>query len=181
MSLTARRPPGLRIAGDLAEDGRLVGGEIEDAVGDDAIDGSVGEGDAVDGGLEEFDVRVAAGEGVGAGALDHGGGHVDADGAALRADHLCGEEDVEAAAGAEVDDHFAGAQVGGGGGIAAGEAHVGGGGDGGELLGGVAEGFGYGFHAGIVAGQGALGDCAVFGADGIEKLRHGSPRTYSSR
>ena len=120
-----------------------------------------GSGMLVDGGEVELDIGVAAGGGVGAGAVDHGGRHVDADGAAGGADLLRREEDVEAAAGAEIDDHFAGPEVGGGGGIAAGEAHVGVGGDGGELFGGVAEGFGYGLDAGMVAGERAFGDGAV--------------------
>ena len=107
---------GLEDAGDLAEDGGLVGGEVDDAIGDDAIDGGGGEGHVVDGGEVELDVgegdavdAVACGCG---GAGDHGGGHVDADGLASGADFAGGEEDVEAAAGAEVDDGFAGFEAG---------------------------------------------------------------------
>src|ERR1700679_1192201 len=104
----------------------------------------------------EFDVGVVAGGGVGAGSVDHGECHVDADGAAGGTDLLCGEEAVEAATGAEAYDGVGGAEVGGGGGIAAGEAHVRGGGDAGELLGGVAEGFGYGLDTGVIGGERAF-------------------------
>ena len=79
---------GLEDAGDFAEDGGLVGREIENAVGDDAIDGGIGQRNLVDGGEVELDIGVAAGVGVGAGALDHGGRHIDADGAAGGADHV---------------------------------------------------------------------------------------------
>ena len=73
-----------------------------------------------------------------------------------RTDFLRREEDVEAAAAAEVDDRFAGAEVGGGGGVTAGEAHVGRCGDGGEFFGGIAEGLCDGADAGVVVGQGAF-------------------------
>ncbi len=39
-------PPGLRTAGDFAEDGERVGQVFEDVVGEDDIKGGVGIGDA---------------------------------------------------------------------------------------------------------------------------------------
>ena len=71
------------------------------------------------------DVRGANLGGVFAGEGDHLGGHVDAKDLARFADHLRGEEAVDAAAGAEVEHHLAGLERGDGRGIAAAERHVG--------------------------------------------------------
>ena len=79
---------GLEDARDFAKDGGLVGREIENAVGDDAVDGGIGQRNFVDGGEMEVDIGVAAGGRVGAGAIDHGGRHIDADGATGGADHV---------------------------------------------------------------------------------------------
>ena len=157
---------GLEDADDLLKDGGLVGGEIDDAVGDDAIDGGGGEGNFIDGGKEELDVFDVGLASVFVGAVDHGLGHVDADGATGGSDFLRGEKNIKATAGAQVHDGFAGLEVGGGGGVSAGEAHVCLGGDGGELFGGVAEGFGDGVDAGVIGGESGLGDLAVLGFDG---------------
>ena len=55
---------------------------------------------------------------------EHVGRHVDADHTARRADLGAGQEDIEAAAAAEVEDHLTGLQGGDGRGVATGEAHV---------------------------------------------------------
>ncbi len=156
---------GLEDARDFAKDSGLVGREIENAIGDDAVDGGIGQRNFVDGGEMEVDIGIAAGGCVGARAIDHGGRHIDADGATGGADHVGGEEDIEAAAGAEVDHHLARFEMRGCGGIAAGEAHVGGRGDGGELLGGVAEGFRNGLDTRMIAGERAFRDGGVFRLD----------------
>ena len=83
---------GLEDARDFAKDSGLVGREIEDAVGDDAIDGGIRQRNFVDGGRVELDIGVAAGLGVGARPLDHGGRHIDADGAAFGPDHASTRE-----------------------------------------------------------------------------------------
>src|SRR6185369_12120589 len=67
---------------DFAEDGRLVGDEVDHAVADDAVHAARGQGQLVDRGEMELDVGEALLGGVVAGTLDHLGGHVDADGLA---------------------------------------------------------------------------------------------------
>ena len=168
MSLTARRPPGLSTRKISRKTAGLSGARLSTQLLMTQSDGGIGERKAVDAGEVKFDIGVAAGGGVGAGALDHGRCHVDADGAASGSDLLRGEEHVEAAAAAEIDDYFAGPEVRGGGGIAAGEAHVGFRGNGGQLFGGIAEGLCDRFDARLIAGECAFRDCAVFGFDGIE-------------
>ncbi len=116
-----------------------------------------GKRNLVDGGEVEVDVGVAAGFGIGAGTFDHGWRHIDADGAARRSNLLRCEKYVEAAAGAEIDNNFSGPEMRGSRGIAAGESHVGFRGNRCEFFGRVAEGFGHGFNAGVVAGKGTLG------------------------
>ena len=88
----------------LAEDAVLVGREVDDAVRDDDVDGVVGERDLLHRPLQELDVRRARLRLVLAGEGEHLVGHVEAVGLARRADPLRREEDVDAAAGAEVED-----------------------------------------------------------------------------
>ena len=165
MSLTASRPPGLSTRKISRKTAGLSGARLRTQLLITQSAEASGERQAVDGGQMELDVGVAAGCGVGASALNHLGRHVDADGAAGGADLLRGQKDVEAAAGAEIDDDFAGLEVRGRGGIAAGEAHVGFCGNGGELFGGVAEGLRDRFDARVIAGERAFRDGAVFGFD----------------
>src|SRR5690348_18074745 len=47
---------GLEDAKGFAEDLILVGGKIDDAIGDDDVDGIIGQGDVLDFAFEEFDV-----------------------------------------------------------------------------------------------------------------------------
>jgi hypothetical protein len=72
----------------------------------------------------ELDVREALAFRVGPCPSEHLGRHVDADGFPRRADFLRGEEHVEPAAGAEVNDDLTRSKVGRCRRIAAGEAHV---------------------------------------------------------
>jgi len=104
---------------------------------------------------------------VAAGTLDHLRGHVDPDGLARRADLGRCQEHVQAAAAAEVHHHFPRLQAGKGGGIAAGEAHVGLGRDRGQLLGRIAERFGHRAHAFVPARQIALGNRSILGTHDV--------------
>src|SRR5665213_414117 len=70
-------PSRLENAGDLAEDGWLVGRKIENAIRDDAVDRCVRKRNLFDGGLIELDVGVSTCLGVRTSALDHGPSHVD--------------------------------------------------------------------------------------------------------
>ena len=110
---------GFENAEGLAQDAIFVGGEIDDAIGDDDVDRVVGQGNVFDFALEEFDVFDAGFALVLAGQREHLIGHVEAVGFAGGADAAGGEQDVDAAAGAEVEDRFAGVQFGQGGGVAA--------------------------------------------------------------
>src|ERR1700738_1402985 len=95
ISLTATRPPGLRTR---AISRKTAGGrcKIDDAIRDDAVHGRIWGRNLIDGGLVELTVCVAASLSVGPRPLDHGGGHVDANGTTLRSDHLRGKEHVKA-------------------------------------------------------------------------------------
>ncbi len=113
---------GAEDAEGFGEDAVLVGGEVDDAVGDDDVDGVVREGDVLDLSLEELDVGEAGLELVLAGEGEHLVGHVEAVGKTGSPDAAGGEEDVDASAGAEVEDDLAGEEIGEGGGVAAAEA-----------------------------------------------------------
>ncbi len=105
----------------LGEHGRLVGGQVDDAVGDDDVDRVRGQRDGLDRALEELDVGGSSLLLVGQGQRQHLLGHVQAVGLAGGADAAGGEEDVDAAAGAEVQDALSFMEVGDGGGVAAAE------------------------------------------------------------
>src|SRR5262249_48835045 len=109
----------------FAEDGELIGGEIDDAVADEAIDGCIGQRQPVDGGEVELDVRQPLFGRVAPRRVNHLRRHVHADGFAGRADLGRRQQYVDAAAATEVHDGFAGAQTGESGRVAAGEAEVG--------------------------------------------------------
>ena len=62
--------PRLEGPGDLGEDRRLVGGKVDDAVGDDDVDAGVWDGDVFDVAFDELDVGRAGLGGVRA-RVDH--------------------------------------------------------------------------------------------------------------
>ena len=66
----------------LAQDAGLVGGEIDDAVGDDDVDAGVGQRDLLQVALDELGVLDPRLGGVGPRELEHLVGHVQADRAA---------------------------------------------------------------------------------------------------
>ena len=106
----------------FCEDARLVGAEVDDAVGDDDVDGLIVEGEVLDGAEVEGGVEDARLGGVGVGELEHLVGHVDAVGVTGGANAAGGEDDVNAAAGAEVEDAFAFSKFRDGHGVAAAKA-----------------------------------------------------------
>ena len=106
---------GSKDSGDLGEHGVLVGGQHDDAVGDDDIDGGVLERHVVDGAVEELDVADAGLGGVAASQFDHLGGGVEAVDEAGRSDAASRQEHVEAAARAQVEHGVAVVEVGDGG------------------------------------------------------------------
>ena len=95
----------------LAQDAVLVGGEIDDAVGDDDVDGVVGQRNVLDLALEELDVGGAGLALVFARQGEHVVGHVEAVGLARGPDAARGEQHIDAAAGAEVEHRLAGLAV----------------------------------------------------------------------
>src|SRR5882724_11220262 len=102
---------GLEDAEGFAEDAVFVAGKIDDAVGDDDVDGVVRQRNVFDGTLEEFDVFDAGFYLVFAGEGEHFVGHVQTVGFAGGADAFCGEDDINAAAGAEIENDFAGLKL----------------------------------------------------------------------
>ena len=114
-------PARLQHAMSLAQDGVLVGREVDDAVGDDDVERRVGEGHVLHLAEAEAHVLGADAAGVATGKLDHVGAHVEADDAALRAHLLRREEAVEAAAAAQVEHRLALVQAGDGRRVAAAE------------------------------------------------------------
>ena len=105
----------------LAEDLRLVAGEVDHAVGDDHVDRVVGQRDVLDRALDELDVLDPGLALVVPRELEHLVGHVEAVGLAGRADAPGREQDVDPAAGAEVEDGLALVEVGDRGRVAAAE------------------------------------------------------------
>ena len=81
----------------LTEHALLVRGQVDDAVAEDDVDAGVGHGEMLD--LAETDGDVVGTDlaHVLSRPLDHGGGHVDADHLAFRADALGREQAVDAA------------------------------------------------------------------------------------
>ena len=112
----APRPQDAR---DLAEDRRLVGGQVHDAVADHDVDRIRGQRDRLDVALEELDVGGLRLGGVALGKREHLVGHVQPEGAAGRPDPLGGQQDVDPATRPEIEDPFALAEVGDGGRVAA--------------------------------------------------------------
>ena len=85
-SETAKRPPARRTRAASRRTRRLVGGEVDDAVGDDDVDARVGERDLLDVALDELGVVDAGLGGVGPCEREHLVGHVEADRAPAGAD-----------------------------------------------------------------------------------------------
>src|SRR5882724_636412 len=112
---------GFQHAEGFAEDTILVAGKIDDAVGDDDVDGVVRQRDVFNDALEKFNVFDAGFFLVLAGEREHFVGHVQTVGFAGGADSSRGEDDVNAAAGAEIEDDFAGLELREGGWISAAE------------------------------------------------------------
>src|SRR5712664_2679741 len=112
---------GFQHAEGFAEDATLVAGKIDDAVGDDDVDGVVRQRNVFNGAFQKFDVFDAGFFLVLAGEGEHFVGHVQAVGFAGRADAFCGKDDIDAAAGTEIEDDFAGLKLREGGWIAAAE------------------------------------------------------------
>jgi len=115
----------LEHAGNLTKYRGLVRREIQDAVGDDAINRRIRQWNLVDGGLIELDIGVAARLGICSRTLNHGRRHIYADGTAFRANHLRRQEHVEPSAGAEIDHNLTGSDVCRSRGIATRQAHIG--------------------------------------------------------
>ncbi len=115
----------LEDAEDLGEGPALVGDEVEDAVADDDVGGSVVDRQGLDVPEAELDVPEAEAGGVLAGLGDHLGRHVDADDPARLAHDRAGDEDVVARARSEVDDRLPRGEPGVLGRQAAAEAEVG--------------------------------------------------------
>ncbi len=89
------------------QDGELVGGQVDDAVGDDDVDAVRGQWDVLDLAAQELDV---GGSGLGcvvAGEREHLLGHVQPVGLAGGAHAPGGQERVNAAAGAQVQHDLA--------------------------------------------------------------------------
>src|SRR5271154_2783800 len=85
----------LQDADDLTEDSGLVRREVQNAIRYDAVDRSIRQGDAVDGGLVELHVGVSGGSLVCSRPFNHGRGHVNADGPALWPYHLRGQKHIK--------------------------------------------------------------------------------------
>ena len=83
---------------DLAQDAGLVGGQIDDAVRDDHVDGRVWKGNVLDLALEELHIGDAGFLCIPSCKLEHLVGHVDPVGEPGRANALGGQQDVDATA-----------------------------------------------------------------------------------
>ena len=110
---------GLQDAEGFAQDLVLVGREINHAIRNDDIDGVVGQGNVFDFALQKLDVLDSGLALVLAGEGQHFIGHVEAVSFAGGADAPGGQQHVDAASGAEIEDGFAGIELGQGGRIAA--------------------------------------------------------------
>ena len=110
-SETAKRPPGFRHAKGFAQHPVLVGRKIDDAIGDDHVDGVVGQRNVFDLALQELDVLDAGLALVLVGQRQHFVGHVETVGFAGGPDAARRKQNVDAAAGAEIEDDLAGIQL----------------------------------------------------------------------
>ena len=106
----ARRPAGAQHAKRLAEDGGLVGRQVDDAVRQDDVDARVAHRQVLDLPEPELDVLGADTRGVRARLADHRRRHVDAQDTSGRSHLLRGQEAVEPGAASEVEHRLAGPQ-----------------------------------------------------------------------
>src|SRR6267142_1452314 len=106
-----KAPAGFEDTEGFAEDAILIAGKIDDAVGDDDVDGVVRQRNVLNGALEEFDVFDAGFFLSFAGEREHFVRHVQTVSLAGGADAFCGEDDVDAAARAEIENDFAGLKL----------------------------------------------------------------------
>ena len=91
----------------LGEDACLIGGQVDDAVGDDHVDLLVGQRDVLDMAVQEAGVGDSRLRCASTGEGEHVGAGVQAVGGADGADSAGGEQDVQAAAGTEIQDSLA--------------------------------------------------------------------------
>ena len=121
MSLMPIRPPGRRTRAISAKTACLSAARLTTQLLMTTSIDSAGQRQRLDVALQELDVGRAGLGGVRLGESQHLVGHVDPERATGRPDPLGGEEDVDAAARAEVEDALAGMEVGDGGRVAAAE------------------------------------------------------------
>ena len=112
---------GLQNAEGFAQNSVLVGGKIDDAVGDDDVDGIVGQRNAFDFAFQEFDIVDARLPLVLVRKREHLVGHVEAIGFAGGADTSGGEQDIDTATGTKIEHSFSRLQLSQSGWIAAAE------------------------------------------------------------
>ena len=105
-------PAGLQDAERFAQNAVFVGRKIDYAIRDDHVDAVVGERDVLDFAFQKFDVFDSGFALVFVRERQHLVGHVEAVGLAGGADSLRGEQHVDASAGAEIENDFAGVQPG---------------------------------------------------------------------
>src|SRR5277367_801157 len=112
---------GLEHAEGFAQDLVFVGGKIDHAIRDDDIDAVVRERDVLDFAFQKLDVFDSGFAFVFVGEGEHLVGHIEAVGFAGGSDSPGGEQHVDASARSEIENDFAGVQLGKRGGIAASE------------------------------------------------------------
>jgi hypothetical protein len=105
-------PAGYQDTEHLGEHGGLVGGQVDDAVGDHHVDGRVRQRDGLDLALEELHIGCPGFAGVSTRQLEHLVGHVDAIHEPGRTDPPRRQQYVDAPARSQVKDSFALVQVG---------------------------------------------------------------------
>ncbi len=108
MSETPKPAAGPEHAEAFGEDRGLVAGQVDHAVGDDHVDRVAGQRDRFDVPFDELGVGGAGLGGVVPGEIQHLLGHVQAVGLTGGADPAGGQQHVDAAAGAQVEDRLAG-------------------------------------------------------------------------
>src|SRR5262245_43886624 len=110
----------------------------------------------------EFNIGKSLFVGSSLGSLDHLGRHIDADSLSGRPDFGSGEEDINAATTAQIDDDFTRFDMGGGSWVTARQTHVSFGRNVREFLGAVAECFSNGTNAGVLVREAARCHGGVF-------------------
>jgi len=95
----AEAAAGFEDAEGLSEHGGLVGGQVDDAVGDDHVDTAVGQRDGFDLAFEELHIGHPSLGSVAAGQVEHLAGHVQFVRLAVGADPAAGQQNVDATAG----------------------------------------------------------------------------------